>query len=130
MAPLTSHAWKSGYAYHPFSVNPTTTSFAYSRRNSKSAIKSCNISAAWTANGLQETLINGVLQGRKQTDLKGASALSKSKMWELFQDINGITRGNVPIGFPYDGVKRLDVLAVRRQVKEETKRAALKGWDG
>ena len=142
MAPLTHQTWPQGYAYHPFHVNPTSLSFAYSRHNnntipssnSKHTIrtKSCNISTVWTANNLQETLINGVLQGRKQTEPKGASALSKRKMWTLFQDVNRIVGGgtNVPTDLPYERVKEGDALAVRRRVKEETKRVALKGWDG
>ena len=133
MKPIARSTWDEGYAYHPFSVNPTKIDFPYSRRNAnpgaENAIKSCNISAIWTP-GLQETLINGVLQGRKQTDPKGASALSKTKMWELFQDINGLLGSNVPTDLPHNRLKQLDALAIRRQVKSETKNAALKGWDG
>ena len=132
MKPLTQITWNEGYAYNPFSVKPTALNFAYSRNhNSRTASsKSCNISAIWTP-GLQETLINGVLQGRKQTDPKGASALSQIKMWELFQEINRLVSGSsVPIDLPYEKLKELDQLASRRQVKEETKRVALKGWDG
>lgn len=51
-------------------------------------------------------------------------------MLELFLDINMVIGGNAPMDAPYDRVKELDVLAIRRQVKEETKTAALKGWDG
>ena len=51
-------------------------------------------------------------------------------MCELFLDINRVISGNAPMDVPYDLVKELDVLAVRRQVKEETKRVALKRWDG
>ncbi|KAK0509915.1 hypothetical protein JMJ35_007309 [Cladonia borealis] len=141
MAPLTLHGWPQGYAYHPFHVTPTaTSSFTYARHNhntnptssSKNNIyKSCNISTVWTPT-LQETLINGVLQGRKQMDPKGASALSKTRMWALFQEINGMVGGrtNVPVDLPYERVKEVDALAVRRRVKEETKKVALKGWDG
>ena len=133
MKPIARSTWDEGYAYHPFSVKSTEIDFPYSRRkandSSRNASKSCNISAIWTP-GLQETLINGVLQGRKQTDPKGASALSKTKMWELFQDINRIIGSNVPTDLPHNMLKQLDALAIRRQVKSETKNAALKGWDG
>ena len=65
-------------------------------------------------------------------DPKGASALSKRKMWELFQEVNRMVGGgtNVPIDMPYERVKEVDALALRRRVKEDTKRVALKGWDG
>lgn len=133
MKPITNTTWREGYAYHPFQTKTTEINFTYSRNhNSETATaKSCNISAIWTPR-IQETLINGVLQGRKQTDPRGASALSKIKMWELFQRINGLIVGGsgVPIDLPYYKMKELDHLAVRRQVKEETKREALKGWDG
>ena len=133
MKPIATRTWSEGYAYHPFSVKPTETDFPYSRRNanssSKNAIKSCNISATWNPR-LQETLINGVLQGRKQTDPKGASALSKTKMWALLLDINRLLSGNAPMDLPHTMLKELDPLAIRKQVKSETKSAALKGWDG
>ena len=65
-------------------------------------------------------------------DPKGASALSKIKMWALFQEVNRIIVGgtNVPVDLLYDRVKEVDALASRRRVKEETKKVALKGWDG
>lgn len=87
MQPIADRIWGDGHAFHPFRVRTTNLDFSYSRRNamanSKGESKGCNISVVWTL-GLQETLINGVLQGRKQTDPKGASALSKAKIWELF----------------------------------------------
>ncbi len=133
MKSIAGKTWDEGYSYHPFEVKPTEMDFAYSRHKandgSKSASKSCNISAIWTP-GLQETLINGVLQGRKQTDPKGASALSNTRMAKLFLEINKVLSGSAPIDLPHNMLKQLDPLTVRRQVKEETKSAALKGWDG
>ena len=128
MKPIASRTWDEGYAHHPFSVKPTEISFPYSRHNANPS-KSCNISTTWTPH-LQETLINGVLQGRKQTDPKGASALSQTKMWALLLDINTLLSGSAPMDLPHTMLKELDPLAVRRRVKEETKSLALKGWDG
>ena len=54
-------------------------------------------------------------------------------MWELYQEVNKLNGGggsNVPIDLPFNKLKELDQLASRRHVKEETKREALKGWDG
>ena len=135
MKPLLTqnrNIWNEGYAYNPFSVKSTEMEFAYSRDHvPKEGGKSCNISAVWTP-GIQETLINGVLQGRKQMDPKGASKLSRSGMWELWKEINRLIGGGsgVPVDISYEGMKELDALASRRQVKEETKKMALKGWDG
>ena len=63
-------------------------------------------------------------------DSKGASALSRSKMWELWKEVNRIVGGSVSTEVWYEKMKEMDELAVRRQVKEEAKRVALKGWDG
>ena len=63
-------------------------------------------------------------------DSKGASALSRRKMWELWKEVNRIVGGSVSTEVSYEKMKEMDELAVRRQVKEEAKRVALKGWDG
>ena len=133
MKPLTQikDIWNEGYAYNPFSVKTTEIQFAYSRDHvPKEGGKSCNISTVWTP-GIQETLINGVLQGRKQIDPKGASKISRSRMWEFLKEINDIIGSTgVPTDLPYEKIKELDALASRRQVKEETKKVALMGWNG
>ena len=36
----------------------------------------------------------------------------------------------VPVDLPYEKVKEVDALAVRRRVKDDAKNLALKGWDG
>lgn len=90
-----------------------------------------NLSAVWTPSW-QETLIGGALQGRKQFDPRGASAICRRSVWRAAAQIAGI------IGIPslieglnresYREVKEGEMLSVRRAVKSEVKREALRGW--
>lgn len=91
-----------------------------------------NISASWTANGLEEMLIGGVLQGRKQFDVRGASRMCKRRMWKLAMDTAML------VGIPavqkvlsvrtYGDVKAGGLLQGRRKVKDDVRRLALQGW--
>ncbi len=137
MKSVATKTWSEGYAFRPFQVKPTDLEFNYSRRRANVASqntesKGSNISTVWTPR-LQETLINGVLQGRKQTDAKGASASSRNKMQELLLDIiigleSAMAHEIAGLG-SYAKIKGAKPLEVRRQVKNDAKMEALKGWD-
>ena len=94
--------------------------------------KGSNISAVWTPYQ-QETLVNGVLQGRKQTDQKGASALSRMHIWSLLLDticlIDIPALRHVLELSSYLDMKTLQDLDYRRRVKQDVKDEALKGWN-
>ena len=126
LQPVADRTWGDGHAFHPFRVRTTDLDFSYSRRNaianSNGESKGCNISVVWTL-GLQETLINGVLQGRKQTDPKGASALSKAKIWDLFLELHELVVS--------DDSTLIDMgpSLIRGYVKKVVKEEALQGWD-
>jgi tRNA-specific adenosine deaminase 1 len=78
----------SDYEFRPFRLVTTTLEFPYSRRSAPSAsLVPSNIAAAWTASGIEETVIGGVLQGRKVGDVRGASKLSRRRMWELARNL-------------------------------------------
>ena len=66
MKPLFRRQWSGGYAFRSFSVAVNEVDFQFSQqealRRSKT-LKGSNISAVWTPNA-NETLVNGVLQGR------------------------------------------------------------------
>lgn len=134
---MATQMWSGGYAFHPFKVNTTELDFKYSRRNAGESptgeVKGSNISAVWNLH-IQETLINGVLQGRKRTDPRGASALSKSRTFRLFVEIHSLLetrRGVETVVIPdYQSLKNSDPLKDRRRVKIKAKEKALKGWDG
>ena len=90
-----------------------------------------NISAVYHP-GLHETLINGVLQGRKQFDARGASALCNLRMWKVVLQVAVAALGSpLPERFfsgQYQQLKESDALEHRREVKKEVRREALRGW--
>jgi tRNA-specific adenosine deaminase 1 len=121
--------WKGGYRFHPFAVHPTSREFPWSRRNvttSEKAVAS-NLSAVWTPSW-QETLIGGVLQGRKQVDPRGASSICRRSMWTAALQLAGLM-GMLEVlrEESYADVKGSEMLADRRTVKNDV-RKALKGW--
>lgn len=146
-----------GYAFREFRVETTGLEFAFSRRailtssdsssvevevaegKAKKLIAS-SLATSWTLNGPRdgEGLVGGVLQGRKQFDVRGASLVSRRKMWALAKEICSMmglegdgelqrVLGSAEI--MYDEIKEgSTLLEGRRRAKEETKRVALKGW--
>jgi tRNA-specific adenosine deaminase 1 len=120
-------------SFHPFQVQTTSVESAWSRRavsNGQTAIAS-NVSAVYTPM-FTETLINGVLQGRKLGDSKGASRVSRRMMWVKAAEIARMLHDDVLISAlhveSYDAVKGATLLADRRYLKDHVKRGALKGW--
>ena len=125
--------WEDGYRWSPFTILSTTREFTWSRRMVPPDAKSTssNLSAVWTPRW-QETLIGGALQGRKQFDPRGASAICRRNIWKIAVQI--VTAA----GFPalsealkrgsYKEVKDGKMLETRRKVKSEIKRDALQGW--
>ena len=117
----------------------TEKEFAYSRRQAltlREKIVPSNISMAWTPNSC-ENLIGGVLQGRKQFDARGASRVSKRRMWRLAIEVAGLVaaRGlevdrveRCLLGKTYGDAKGGEVLEGRRRVKVDVREMALKGW--
>lgn len=156
-----SKTWKSsGYAFVPFKVHTTTLEFEFSKRTVAAAaaerkaqaagggtnMTATNLAVTWSANGLNEGIIGGVLQGRKNFDIKGASAVSRRKLWMLANEVAGNLAGSLAADergdsgvhalvkclsskeVTYDEVKGCSLMKGRRAVKEESRRDALKGW--
>ena len=135
MSPVACATWPASYGFRPFRVETTDIDFHYSRRAAGTNLDACkgsNISAVWTPRH-QETLINGVLQGRKQTDLNGASALSRMQIWHLLLETSSLIDSSVlenVLKMPlYSEMKESQSLEHRRCVKEDVKCEALKGWN-
>ncbi|KAI8265281.1 tRNA-specific adenosine deaminase 1 [Colletotrichum sp. SAR11_239] len=137
MASLNGRVWSGGYRFAPFEVRTTEREFAFSKREVRGRaekIAASNLAAAWTAGGLEEGTMGGVLQGRKAFDARGASAVSRRRMWEevaavaeeLGDDGDGLRRALA--GVTYADVKGSELLAARRKVKMEARREALAGW--
>ena len=77
-------------------------------------------------------MIGGVLQGRKQFDVRGASRVCKRRMWKLAIEIAGLAA--VPVVESclymtmYGDVKSSGCLTQRIKVKDDARKGALKGW--
>lgn len=130
MKPLVGREWPGFYRYKPFVVRTTDFEFWFSRRcetASEGSRKGYKISAVWN-NGLQETLVNGVLQGRKHNDPKGASAVSRVLMSQLASEVFrqlGVRYVRSTLCGSEDIPKSL---VDRDQVKVGVWSTALKGW--
>lgn len=130
---LEPKEWKGGYRFQPFTVLPTDREFTWSRRALSAVEKAVpsNISAVWTPNW-QETLIGGVLQGRKQLDPRGASKICRRGLWMEALRLAGLLGGAVVMGEAlrkkkYAEMKGSDEIHERIKAKEGI-RKALKGW--
>jgi tRNA-specific adenosine deaminase 1 len=128
----TIQSWQGCYKWHPLTVHPTQREFVWSRRSIAAHEKAVasNLSAVWTPSW-QETLIGGVLQGRKQTDPRGASKLCRRSAWKLAVQIAGIAGTPAVLEVlskgTYGDVKDSECLATRRRVKTDIQHA-LGGW--
>ena len=125
--------WGGGYSFRPFKTVPTSMEFSLSQtsiRRLSSHPKVSNLSAIWTQS-LQEVLINGVPQGKKQVDLKGASALSRSKMASQVLSY-AMSLALVPQqasqGLTYSELKAWGIFQERKVVKEEMIQHGLCNW--
>lgn len=131
MKPLRDKTWEGGYSFRPFEVRTTDREFAYSRRSIDGTKTPSNLSAVYTPR-LQERLVNGVLQGRKQFSPQGASVLCKQSMWMAVAEVIallGIPTLQKALSYTsYMLVKGDGSLEDRRKVKEEVRREALEGW--
>ncbi|KAH6607387.1 adenosine deaminase editase [Trichoderma cornu-damae] len=146
MRPVAGWQWAGGYAFRPFRVEATGVEFAFSKRAAGARadrISASNLAATWSASGVEETTLGGVLQGRRQFDAGGASKTSRRQMWiaarELSDDVSASNRAAGGGGFPgleehfssaasYQDVKDGPLLAERRHVKAQVRQLALKGW--
>jgi tRNA-specific adenosine deaminase 1 len=130
---VDSKGWKGGYKWSPFSMKPTDKEFRWSRRNiapGEKAVAS-NLSAVWSPTW-QETLIGGVLQGRKQFDSRGASAICRRTRWKTAVQVAAL------VGVPmisqvlgkrtYGEMKDDEVFEARKSVKSDVQSNGLKGW--
>jgi tRNA-specific adenosine deaminase 1 len=119
---------QAGYGFRPFEVRTTRKKFAYSAQGAEAG--GSNLSALYTP-GRQEILVNGVLQGRKQYDPRGASSASRRGLWRLAVEIA------VMVGTPaivktlhqptYAMVKE-DANHAREAAKQTAWDKALEGW--
>ncbi|KAL7916179.1 adenosine deaminase/editase [Trichoderma velutinum] len=142
MKPVAGKQWAEGYSFRPFNVEATSVEFEFSKRAVQArskVISASNLAATWSASGFEETILGGVLQGRKQFDIRGASKTSRRQMWikskglsdQLSTSNAGRYKGlqeHFSSANSYQDIKDGPLLAERRQVKTQVRQLALKGW--
>ncbi|KAL5116450.1 hypothetical protein ACEQ8H_005686 [Pleosporales sp. CAS-2024a] len=128
-----SASWTGGYTWWPFDVKVTDGEFKWSRRTMAPTDKAMpsNVSAVYTP-AWQETVIGGVVQGRKQLDPRGASAICRRSMWKTAVQVAGLAGvpklHQVLCKTSYQDMKQDEALAARRKVKDDMKADVLQGW--
>jgi tRNA-specific adenosine deaminase 1 len=129
LAAVSDAEWRAGYRWSPFDVKSTSREFSWSRRGVGAGEKAvpCNLSAVWTPSW-QETLIGGVLQGRKQLDPRGASRICRRGVWGAAARVAVVAGVTVLGKRRYEDVKCDDSSKERRRVKEDLTSTGLKGW--
>ncbi|CAZ81174.1 unnamed protein product [Tuber melanosporum] len=129
MAPLVDRKFEGGYKFSPFAVRTTNLSFGFSKRVIGTGAIGSNISAVWVKGRSVETLIGGVLQGRKQfaSGIKGASMICKMMIWRLAQKV-AEAEGIDGVGGERYGSVKLGVKMVARNEAKEMTREVLGGW--
>lgn len=132
MKPLAERQWPGTYVFRPFEVRTTSKEFDFSRRTGAgtTAVPS-NLSTLYTPRR-QEILINGVLQGRKQLDPKGASCVSRKLLLRSVLDV-AVMAGTLASTSAwrkrsYREMKQSKAFEEREQVKKLVKTESLKGW--
>lgn len=132
MRDVAGASWPGGYAFRPFAVETTTEEFGFSRAAVQARAETMvasNLATAWSLSGLEENILAGVVQGRKLHDPKGASRLSRRRMWTAARELADGQRVSHCLGSDsYQQVKDCPCLAARRRVKAEVRHAALSGW--
>ncbi|KAF7186294.1 tRNA-specific adenosine deaminase 1 [Pseudocercospora fuligena] len=133
MAPLASkevhERWqRHGYRFRPFEIQTTTRNFTFAKPVTPDPnVLHSNLSTLWTPRR-QETIINGVLQGRKQLDPKGASCVSRKLLWKTALDVALLVGVAVLGKRTYAEMKGSYELRARESIKKDVKELALKPW--
>ncbi|KAI8682976.1 A to I editase domain-containing protein [Fusarium sp. Ph1] len=136
MSPLAGRQWQGEYAFREFEAITTELEFEFSKREVSARamkISASNLAAAWSDSGVEETIIGGVIQGRKPFNTKGASHMSRRRMWEtareLSRSLENAGYASIHLGNgTYHDLKEGPLLAHRRQAKQEARQIALTGW--
>lgn len=139
------------YKFHPLSWHGTSVSFLYSKstilRETQTAgsgvpkLCSSNMSALWTADGIEENIIGGILQGRRAGDPKGMSAVCRWRQWESACGViaamtnsqaicTGIVKNlqDAVAGPTYADLKSCSLLATRQVFIKKVQDIVFKGW--
>lgn len=119
---------RAGHKFRPFEVRTTGRKFAYSAQGAEAG--GSNLSALWTPKR-QEVLVNGVLQGRKQFDIRGASITSRRGLWKLALEVAIMAGVPAVLGAPDKttyGMTKEHANDDRKEAKDMALEKALMGW--
>lgn len=130
MGVLQGRDWGGGYMFRPFRVRTTDVEFEFTKAGTKAV--GSNVSAVWVRGRGAETLIGGVLQGRKQfSGVRATSMLCKARMWKAVSGVAavvGVRAVQMVIDVAvYGDLKEGVGMVSRNRAKVET-RTALGGW--
>ncbi|VUC33199.1 unnamed protein product [Clonostachys rosea] len=137
MKALDGADWPGGYSFQPFNIETTDLEFAFSKKTvyeKSSKVSASNLAAAWSVSGVEETIIGGVIQGRKPFDARGASRMSRRCMWVKARSLASSLEAEHALinqtlqSSSYREVKESSLLAARRNVKQDVQNKALTGW--
>lgn len=137
MSALESTTWTDHYSFKPFSVETTELEFDYSKRSVSAKtekISASNVAAAWSRSGVEESIVGGVVQGSKTTDVRGASSMSRRRMWSSVRTLahrlgESYDELQKTLCAPeYGKVKESEFLAGRRRTIADVQTMVLKGW--
>lgn len=125
--------WKGNLVYHPLRIQTSLREFDWSRRNHEQVQKyiASNTSTVYTIYN-RELLVNGVLQGRKQKDARGASSICRKHLWQSVLESLSHTRltdaANSWSKVSYGDLKNDRVMATRTKVKLDVRTNVLRNW--
>jgi hypothetical protein len=129
----TIDGWSGGFQYKPFQIRTTTAEFDFSRTTDQRRVMfiPCSKSGVWYPYA-QEVISSGVIQGRKVTDPRGASEISRRKMWQAVMRVLQIlahsdSKDDIHIHNDYRSLKADEQLLSRKIVKVDVT-TALQGW--
>jgi tRNA-specific adenosine deaminase 1 len=137
MKSLDGMCWGGGYKFAPFEVDTTAKEYSYSKTsimNLTDKVAASNLAVSWSTAGLEESIVGGVLQGRKPFEIGGASLVSRRRMWMLAIEVANqlgdlYTNLQCRLAMPiYEDLKQSELLAIRNAVKKDVRSEALAGW--
>ncbi|KAJ6779937.1 hypothetical protein PWT90_05358 [Aphanocladium album] len=136
MSAMAEETLEGGYSFRPFFVATTTVQFDYSRRAVQpraSKMTASNLAAAWSLSGVEESILGGVVQGYKPFLPKGASHMSRRKLWQSCRELADKLSDWPAIAYhlaadSHAQAKQGTLLESRDKVKSRAREVALPGW--
>lgn len=128
MNELVGREWGDGYRWKEMEIGTTAHVFEFAKAAAGDNSRSCNTCAIFVDGVGEETVVGGVLAGRKQAaEWRAGSMVCRAKLWVAVKEAAAGT-GLEFVGATYSQLKAADVLEIRRKVKEDVKAVLKGGW--